>query len=353
MRILAFEFACGGMGGEEIDFPNSVLVEGFSMLKLIVDNLKNSGHEVITTLDSRVRVKPKINADSVIEIEPAAGDILLEKLAMIVDSGRIDYVFPIAPDPELVEIVKFFRLRGVDVIASDSGALETAADKWKTHNCLKGKVKMPKTELLGKGNFEFPVILKPKDGVACEGLFKIDDYDAFPNLKNNEDYLIQEFIDGIHASVIVCSNGENAISLSLNKQNIEFGGESHYRGGIVPFEHPLKENAFEAAKKAVESIRGLKGCVGVDLVLAEEDVFVMEINPRITTSMIALHIASGFNVAEASLNSLSGKLPALPKFNKTIAFGHVVDAKENLWAGPIRYGNLTGSDSIGLEIKEI
>ena len=55
MRILAFEFACGGMAGEEIDFPNSVLVEGFSMLKLIADNLKNPGHEVITTLDSRRR----------------------------------------------------------------------------------------------------------------------------------------------------------------------------------------------------------------------------------------------------------------------------------------------------------
>ena len=99
--------------------------------------------------------------------------------------------------------------------------------------------------------------------------------------------------------------------------------------------------------------RDAKGCVGVDLVLTEEDVFVIEINPRVTTSMIALYIASGFNVGEASLNSLSGKLPTPPLFNRTIKFRHVNDAREDLWAGPICYAHTADYDSIGLLIEEI
>ena len=40
-----------------------------------------------------------------------------------------------------------------------------------------------------------------------------------------------------------------------------------YFGGKLPFESKYKQEAFEIATKAVESIDGLKGFVGVDLLI--------------------------------------------------------------------------------------
>ena len=55
---------------------------------------------------------------------------------------------------------------------------------------------------------------------------------------------------------------------------------------------------------------GLRGYVGVDLVLAEDKPFVVDVNPRLTTSYVGLSRVAGFNVAEAIVNAVvNGKLP--------------------------------------------
>ena len=85
---------------------------------------------------------------------------------------------------------------------------------------------------------------------------------------------------------------------------------SSYEGGVVPFDHPLKQEAFAVAEKVVESISGLRGYVGVDLVLTQDKPFVVDVNPRLTTSYVGLRKVAGFNVAEALVNAvLNGKLP--------------------------------------------
>ena len=91
--------------------------------------------------------------------------------------------------------------------------------------------------------------------------------------------------------------GGEALALSLNKQNINLAMPvqvSTYEGGVVPFEHPLKQKAFSAAKKAVECFSGLRGYVGVDVVLAEEKAFVVDVNPRLTTSYVGLSKTAKF-----------------------------------------------------------
>jgi hypothetical protein len=65
------------------------------------------------------------------------------------------------------------------------------------------------------------------------------------------------------------------------------------------------------ATQVVESIRGMRGYVGVDLVFGDQDLFVVDVNPRLTTSYVGLHEIAGFNVADAILSAaVNGKLPA-------------------------------------------
>jgi formate-dependent phosphoribosylglycinamide formyltransferase (GAR transformylase) len=79
---------------------------------------------------------------------------------------------------------------------------------------------------------------------------------------------------------------------------------------MVPFEHPQKEAAFTAAKRVVDAFGGLRGYVGVDVILSGERVFVVDVNARLTTSYVGLRKVAGFNVGAALVDAvLERKMP--------------------------------------------
>jgi predicted ATP-grasp superfamily ATP-dependent carboligase len=137
-------------------------------------------------------------------------------------------------------------------------------------------------------------------------------------------FIVQEFIEGERVSVSLLSTGKKALAVSLNKQNMVIAGPdklSSYEGGIVPIEHPRRHDAFAVAEKVVELFPGLRGYDGVDLILTENAVFVVDVNPRLTTSFVGLHKIANFNVAEALVNSvLFGKLPLKPEIQGVACF---------------------------------
>ena len=71
------------------------------------------------------------------------------------------------------------------------------------------------------------------------------------------------------------------------------------RGGTVPLEHPARRVASRLAQQAVALFPGLQGYVGVDLILAQEEAWLVEINPRLTTSDIGLRQVVNINLAKA------------------------------------------------------
>ncbi len=66
------------------------------------------------------------------------------------------------------------------------------------------------------------------------------------------------------------------------------------------------------------------GYLGVDLILGDHDDgsrdFVIEINPRLTTSYVGLRAASRSNLAQAMLDVAGGRLPTLSFHNEPIEF---------------------------------
>lgn len=335
MKILVFELAC--MGG---NFESSVLYEGFEMLSMAANGFKRAGHDVTVILDSGLNIEEKFEAKNINALKTQNFNLSpnnLTEIIKIINSKNIDCVFPIAPDPDLFEIVREIRLQDIKVIAPENKALEIASDKWKTYKVFKrAEINTPKTRLFNSKPINYPFIVKPRSGVACENLFKINNRNEFEKfkvfLKNlkinhknlNDDFLIQEFIAGDNVSVTLFSDGKNAVPVSLNKQNLKLSAEgSKYLGGAAPYEHPLKEEAFGLAKRAVKSIGGLKGAAGVDLILSNKP-FVIEINPRVTTSTAALE-KLGFNVSESALLAYSGKLSEISeyKFKNIIEFSHI------------------------------
>jgi predicted ATP-grasp superfamily ATP-dependent carboligase len=100
---------------------------------------------------------------------------------------------------------------------------------------------------------------------------------------------------------------------------------------MVPFEHQQKEAAYAVAKRVVEAIGGLRGYVGVDMILSGERIFVVDVNARLTTSFVGLRKVAGFNVAMALVEAVvSGELPQKVENKGVVCFMKVQTPKPTL-----------------------
>jgi predicted ATP-grasp superfamily ATP-dependent carboligase len=136
--------------------------------------------------------------------------------------------------------------------------------------------------------------------------------------------LLQRFIQGIHASASLLVHAGAVLPLSLNGQRITPGLPFVYHGGWVPLEHALKAQALALSGRAARLLPGLRGYVGVDLVLADPTSYVIEINPRLTTSYVGLRQVADCNLARAIWDCCrSGRLPEQIGLR-----GHVVFCKD-------------------------
>ena len=208
---------------------------------------------------------------------------------------------------------------------------------------LNADVGLAEVKQIIRGKFSYPVVFKPVDGVSCGGLSIVKEdaqvEKAVAKIKAEsaeKHFIVQEFIDGEAASVSVLCTGGKALAISLNRQNVKVAvpeAVSSYEGGTVPFDHPLKQEAFRVGEKVVESFSGLRGYVGVDLVLAKDKPFVVDVNPRLTTSYVGLCRVATFNVAEALVNAvLKRKLPTKQEINGFVYFSKVETPKPTVSA---------------------
>jgi len=330
LNLLIYEHVSGGGYANE-KISASILSEGYGMLWSLISDFKAAGHNVTTLFDSRLTgFNPPIEADKIVSV--SSSKELDEKLRKL--SGVVDAVYVIAPESGQVleKLVENIESSGGTSLNCQIDAIKRVSNKMTTYEALEKRgVKVPETVLLDihekTGNIRrlikevgYPLVFKPLDGVGCSGLSLVKDEGgiaaavkkvARESLSNY--FIVQKLIRGKGASVCVISTGEKALAVTLNKQLVTLAPpdeESRYSGGVVPFDHSLEEEALRAAERVVESIKGLRGYVGVDMVLAREGPVVMEVNPRLTTSYIGLRKVADFNPAQAIVDAVFGrKLP--------------------------------------------
>jgi predicted ATP-grasp superfamily ATP-dependent carboligase len=328
--ILYEHVSGGGYAGHHIspDF----LAEGFAMLRTAASDFKAAGHHVTVLLDDRIsKLNPPINADCTVPIiYPEETTKFLTNLASINDASYI-----IAPETGqiLESYVALMEKTGKISLNSQSNAIKQVANKANLQKVLEiNRVNIPDSfvfsidenltsvKKLIKEKLCYPIIFKPAIGVSCSGLSIVNNdsqiISAIEKIKaesSAKHFIVQEFIIGEAVSVsLLVSNGK-ALAISLNKQNVNVAlpnKTSSYLGGCVPFDNSLKEETFLMAEKAVECFSGLKGYVGVDFVLGKDKPFVVDVNPRLTTSYVGLSQTVGFNVAQALIDAISrSRLP--------------------------------------------
>ncbi|MEM4576068.1 MAG: ATP-grasp domain-containing protein [Candidatus Nezhaarchaeales archaeon] len=272
-------------------------IEGNSMLNAAIEDFRRAGYEV-EVVES---IPPKRPVDLVVLIAPSIGRTLYG-------------------------LVKACEDEGLEVVDSPSTAVFLATDKaLLSRNLELCGIKTPKTivsrfenglEAIEKALITHSrVVVKPADGDGCAGLCLVSDMvearKALNVVKQSSKlpyFLIQEFTDGLNLSVSILACEDLVIPISINMQNIHLegpSGSSRYLGSVVPYEH--NEKVLDVAVRAVRSLGNVKGFFGVDVVLKKNEPYVIEVNPRLTTSYLALREISEDNILEMLVKSYFDK----------------------------------------------
>jgi predicted ATP-grasp superfamily ATP-dependent carboligase len=301
LKILVFEAASAGLF--KIEKANlSIISEGLTMLSALTKDLIKAGYKTSVILNKNLIDYFNVKAE-VFKVEKL-NFFFLKRIAK-----NHDFTYVIAPETNNMLSKILEELEGLHLNSSIE-AVKLTSNKKALAAILKEKgLNTPRIfNQESLKDLNFPLIVKPCLSSGCEGLKIIKNLkelkQALSLLKNN--VIIQEFIKGVPASVSLISNGLKVKALSLNRQFIKFNN-SEYLGGFTPFNHKLKFEALKAAEKTVKAFKGLKGYIGVDLMLSKNGPYIIEVNPRLTVSYAGLSKASKFNLAKLIIASSLGE----------------------------------------------
>lgn len=290
MKILVAEYAVGA-GVEEF------MLEGKAMLGVLVRSFVSCGHEVFyPTAGTRLGAGNAVST--------ARFEVALEKLSRNSDAALV-----IAPDEILGDLTEIVEENTAN-LGCPSGCVRLCADKLECTRILE-RERLPVPQTIGSGEYDGDFVIKPRFGCASEGIHK----SSSGMLK--EGFIATKYIEGEHLSASVIT-GRTQLPLTVNKQLIKINGSISYEGGVVPYYCNRNNEIIEIAKKTLK-ILGCRGYAGVDIVLADKP-YVVDVNPRITTSIIGIARVLQNEIADLILRSRFGELPHEVKIKGCFTF---------------------------------
>lgn len=328
--ILVFEYFTAS--GEK---DKCIISEAEALIFALLDDLEGIQKDVVLNKSYENMIGNFENVNPIL-IEGDVVDWLKE------NASRFDRAIFISAenDNNLYNITKILEENDVKTYTSTADACFMSSDKSESYEALYDIVPQPRTfrfkidpkgywkraieHLYEKWQAEDPltklkIIIKPLMGVDCEDIVVIEDIDDLTLdldkiFTPGSRVIVQEFIEGTDVSVSLISDGKTALPISLNEQFVELKNDKGtYLGGKLPVENKYKDEAFEIAKKAVEAIDGLKGFVGVDLIINADEkdvysVYLLEINSRFTTPYVGLKQIVNFNIGKTIVELIDGEI---------------------------------------------
>jgi len=320
------------------------------MLTALVADLTATGcHEIVTTTDPRfpLSAPPGVQVVTLADRSSACLD-LLDALMVSADA-----VWLVAPETDrcLERLAARAERKRKMLLGSGAAAIRRASDKAGLPRRLaRHGVPHPMTFVLRQGadwrtaarEVGYPIVVKPARGAGCNGVCLASDARELHHavamaraVDRKGQLLLQRYVPGVAASVSLLADGERAVALAVNAQWVRASrgprGRSRnragvpwlpffYRGGKTPFDHPLAGRAVEAALRTCHAISGLRGYIGVDMVLTESEAVVIEVNPRLTTAYLGIRAVLEENVATLALAACAGALPTPPIAQRRVRF---------------------------------
>ena len=303
-RIFLYEYCTAlGLGRNRNDPAHSLYREGMAMRDAMHDDIIQAGHEVLI-LDH----------------------VAAEKEYFMLQLQQCDFAIVIAPefDELLLQRSQWVDDVGIARLGPSLDAIRLTSDKWAlAHHWQRHGIATPQTRLLEQAQPQaFTQVVKARYGAGGLHMQQITAHAPLP--RNLPDAIVQPWHDGIHASQALLIGPSCIVPLPPARQKLQWEPEFAYHGGVMPIEPALARRVTNVAMRCVESVPGLYGYVGVDVLLTPAKDYAIEINPRLTTSYLGYRQLVNGNLLTAWLAIHANRTITLTYHNdKTINYSPV------------------------------
>lgn len=318
MKILVFEYITGG-GFNKQSLPDSLAKEGCLMLNALLDNLARlNSHEIWLMLDWRVKDLVNMVGINPVIINPEHN--ATEEFARL--AKQCDGIWPIAPefDGILLALCQIVEQLGKPLLTSPALPVAVAGNKFETFELLnRYHIAVVPTQMLTDTFIPGEWMIKPIDGVGCADSHVVTHQHDFERIEGAQaEYIIQPHLQGEKTSLSCLFKQGRGWLLCANRQRFNFIDNQYHLAEIVVNHHNDSGAYQQLIDKIALVLPALWGYVGIDLIETAEQLLVLEINPRLTTSFVGIYDALGINVAKAVLQLLQGEPALNPAWNRSI-----------------------------------
>lgn len=212
--------------------------------------------------------------------------------------------------------------------------VENIENKFEFYNKIEDEVLTPMTFRLtdmdeafeiNKNYDEVQFILKPLQGSGGYGINLLDNVG---NLEFNDgEFILQEYVKGIGLSSSVLASGSDAKCIIntrlLTEQDFDKNNSFRYIGNILPLTKESVMADVDDIEKIADEMNAtsemlarkfkLLGSNGVDYILNENGLYVIEINARLQGTFECVEKSLGINMLEAHIKACKGKIMDIPK----------------------------------------
>lgn len=270
----------------------------------VINTLRRNGHFVIGTdiYPSEWHAVSK-DCNAVYQVPFATNEKeYIDFLLNICIKHNVQYFFPLT-DLEIDVLNKYREVFGsINVILCIQSieCLAIARNKYKMYCLFKEDpiVNVPKTVLLNKfsNDIAFPIIAKPVNGRSSEGLKKIYECEELLCIKDTDNYIVQELLEGNVFTVDYVRNAQSGKDFAVPREELlrtKNGAGTTVR--IVPDEKLMDITSYIGQRL------GVNGCVNMEYIHCGNAYYLIDINPRFSAG-IAFSNFIGWDMVMAHLN---------------------------------------------------
>jgi predicted ATP-grasp superfamily ATP-dependent carboligase len=274
-----------------------LLAEACGMLFSLIKILKNIDMNIIITLSSYLaKFLKSILKDVYIEVTSEIR--YFDQIDILKNS--VDYVIAIAPPVQLLTIAEIVKQK---LLGPPLMMLKSLSSKFEALNILKRYgINVPNTVMCCENeqcsaieNMTLPIVVKPSMLAGSECVYIVnnkDDVKEFVKKVRECDPMgcavVQEYISGYHGSISTVIDYGEPLLISLNLQLISIKNNVvEYHGNVLPVRNKISLGKAIDIVDKLRYLKDLNGYIGLDVVWNEK-MYVVEVNPRFTTSGIGI-----------------------------------------------------------------
>ncbi|MEM4788336.1 MAG: ATP-grasp domain-containing protein [Ignisphaera sp.] len=276
---------------------HSILAEACGMVFSLIKTLKALRVNIILTVSKYLinTAKKKFPDINFVVINEGK---YLDEIELLKDLA--DFVIAIAPPASLIAIASIVKNK---FLGPSYNIVNSLSNKYEALVTLqKCGIKVPRTLIcndsreLNIHKLEPPIVVKPSMLAGSECVYVVNDLDKLRRYIDTVikcdpkgHAVIQEYIPGFHGSISAVFYEGKPKLVSLNLQLISIkDNKVKFYGNVLPLRASRYVYWSLDIVNKITCLSELKGYIGLDVVWNDSGMYVVEVNPRFTTSGIGV-----------------------------------------------------------------